>query len=40
MNRVAITIGDRTVYWDLGPTMTALILQNLIQVIGPADGDL
>ncbi len=37
MNRIALTIGERVVHWDVDPQTMALFAQTLVQNLGPAE---
>ena len=36
MNRLSVTIKDRTVYWDLKESLLAQMLSPFVQMLGPA----
>jgi len=38
-SRIMLQLGDRTVYWDVADDVAAILAQNLVQSLGPADGD-
>jgi hypothetical protein len=37
MNRIALTIGERVVHWDVDPQMMAMLAQMLVANLGPAE---
>ena len=39
MNRITITILDRTVYWDIPQDTAVELLQTFVQTLGPAKED-
>ena len=39
MNRITLNIAGRVVYWDITPELMAIITQNLVQSLGPAEED-
>jgi len=36
MNRIAITMNGRTVYWDVTAGVAVMLLQAMVQTYGPA----
>jgi hypothetical protein len=39
-SRITLDIDGRVVYWDVDVNVAALLAQNLVQGLGPADGEL
>lgn len=37
--RLIIDLGSRQVYWDMPDENGVILLQSLVQSLGPADGD-
>lgn len=37
MGRITISIGGRSVYWEVDPNVAAVLAQSLVQSLGPAE---